>query len=81
MMIKKKVRRYVRQIEDVICNKCGKSCKVILDDKTFTYEHANIYTTWGYGSERDGEAHDAHLCEQCFYKVVKGFKHPTLLTK
>lgn len=48
---------------DIICDKCGKSC---IDDSGMNYEYATIKVCWGYGSKKDTERHEAHICEKCY---------------
>lgn len=31
---------------------------------------------WGYGSPKDGEVHEFHLCEPCYDELIKTFKVP-----
>ena len=50
-------------LDDVICDKCGKSC---MDDIKNGFEFATISAHWGYGSNKDLEDHEAHVCEKCY---------------
>lgn len=47
-------------VSDITCDICGNSCYTGID-----YEHVHMYTRWGYGSKRDGESWEAHICEKC----------------
>ena len=58
--------REVEVIEDITCDCCGKSCKTPCD-----YEYATIDVTWGFSSNKDGEAHLAYLCESCYDKMLE----------
>lgn len=49
--------------EDIICDKCGKSC---LNSTEMNFEYATITAHWGYGSNKDLEKHEAHVCEKCY---------------
>jgi hypothetical protein len=69
MIQKEKQTRGIEIIKDVLCNKCGISCK----------EFSSLMAHWGYGSTRDGEVHEAHLCETCWEEIVKDFKHTDLV--
>ena len=31
---------------------------------------------WGYGSPKDSEVHEFHLCEPCYDELIKSFKVP-----
>ncbi len=62
------------QLEQVICNQCGKELKVedgILKEGCFCAEHA-----FDYFSEKDGYIYSLDLCEKCFDAWIKGFKKP-----
>jgi len=49
-------------VVDVLCDRCGTSCLCPLGN----FEAATITAAWGYSSGKDGEAHEAHLCEECY---------------
>ncbi len=53
----------VRNWEDILCDKCGKSCR---DSEGMNHEYAEIEAHWGFGSGKDGEAHEAQVCEKCY---------------
>jgi len=72
----KKKLRFVKEVSDVLCNCCGRSCKVRWAEIDL-YEYAKIDVVWGYGSEHDGEEHLVHLCAPCFFKITENFKLPT----
>lgn len=59
-----KERRSVEQevILDVLCDNCGKSCKVHCGN----FEYATIQADWGYESCADGNRYFAHICQDCF---------------
>lgn len=57
------------EIKDILCNKCGKSCKGEYD-----FENLEANSSWGYGSNRDGEVWQFHLCEKCSVKLYNTFK-------
>lgn len=63
--MKKKKKKYVLQVDDVICDVCCKSCK-----KTCDIESATLCARWGYDSKKDGDFYDIDLCEDCFDKVI-----------
>lgn len=52
-------------VVDVQCDICGKSCKT---DFGLT-ECAELYSHWGYASNKDGEKHMCQMCETCYDKV------------
>lgn len=80
-MIRKQIEaQKVEVIKDILCNKCGNSCKKDLEYESF--EFASLQVHWGYSSVgHDGEVHEAHLCEQCWEGIVKEFKHSDLVAE
>lgn len=50
----------VQKVSDIVCDSCGKSCRGRYD-----YEYMTIYNHWAYGSKKDGEYWEAHICESC----------------
>ncbi len=65
------MNREVNHLEQVRCNKCGRSLKVengMLKEGCFHAEHS-----FGYFSKQDGMKHSFDLCEECYEKVVKEF--------
>ncbi len=74
----KAVKRRVQVVRAVTCNKCGELCKDLIPGQ---FEFAALTTNWGYGSSRDGESEESHLCESCYSAVVSGFKIPPTSTK
>ena len=64
--------RAVRVLDDVVCNRCGKSCRV----EGGNFECASVRVDWGYGSGKDGTREAWDLCEACHDEVVAAFKIP-----
>lgn len=60
--------------KDVICNKCGQSCRVqlgpISDDDEPTFQFVELKVLW------EEEMHRSHLCEQCYNNFVATFLIP-----
>lgn len=59
------------EIEQVVCNMCGKNLKIkdgVIQEGVF---HAEI--PWGYFSHKDGERHTLDLCEECYDKWIQTF--------
>ncbi len=73
MLKTRKEMREIEEIEDIICNKCGNSCK---NERTGFIEAVPFVMIWGYGSGKDGEGHKSHLCETCYDSIVAEFKIP-----
>ena len=56
-------------LDDRLCNQCGESTM-----KSCGSEAAHLTANWGYDSRKDMECHDSHLCEDCYDKLIEGFK-------
>lgn len=63
-------------VVDIICDSCGKSCKVnegIIDNPAridnkemyYSFEYMKLEANWGYHSGKDLTNMTAHLCEKC----------------
>lgn len=62
-------------VTDVLCNKCGESCKYHLDNDTFNINSAIVTADFGYGSTKyDMEEFEVHLCEKCYAELEATFK-------
>lgn len=67
-----------RGIIDVICDRCGKSCAIRIERanakrqimkrekpvRNFSYVH--LIAKFPYGSPKDMQQHEAHICEKCY---------------
>lgn len=61
-------------LEDLLCDKCGKSCRVDSSYPGGLYEFAQFIARWGYGSRKDEDRWDIFLCEDCADKVMAFIK-------
>lgn len=78
MISKEHKTKKVEVIKDILCNKCGNSCKKPHE----CMEFATLSVHWGYFSKsRDGEVHEAHLCQNCWEDITKEFKHSDLVAE
>ena len=77
------VQREVEEIDDILCNMCGNSCKVVLGknskgDNIMDYSGclSGVEVCGGYGSKylEDGDQYKFDLCEECVSKLIKSFK-------
>lgn len=62
------------ELNQVFCNQCGKELFVeegILKEGCFSVDY-----TFDYFSNKDGYIYSFDLCEECFDKLVSGFKNP-----
>jgi hypothetical protein len=79
MLRKEQETQNIEVVKDILCNKCGNSCKGL---EPQSFEFALLSVHWGYGStNRDGEVHEAHLCQTCWEEIVKEFKHSDLVAE
>ena len=63
-----------KKLSKVVCNACGK--KLLVENGILKEECIHIAHDFGYFSERDGETHSFDLCEDCYSKIIAGFKLP-----
>lgn len=61
-------------IKDVLCNKCGLST-----DNGMNREFMDCHNNWGYGTNKDGESEEAHICEKCWDEFSSTFKLPSTI--
>ena len=73
MIITRKEQQEVEVVDDVLCNNCGKSCSSFVAG---VHEAAELVAHLGYGSLKDTERHQSHLCEECYDGIVATFKIP-----
>lgn len=61
-----------KEIDKIICNRCGRSIPVI---KGVPREDVlEVSKRWGYFSEKDNRLDEFDLCEQCYDEIVSEFK-------
>ena len=63
-----------KELTEIVCNACGK--KMLVENGILKEECIHIAHDFGYFSERDGETHSFDLCEDCYSKIIAGFKLP-----
>ncbi|PNO61699.1 hypothetical protein [Aeromonas hydrophila] len=54
------------QVVDILCDACGRSTKTTFG----TNQYGTLSADFGYGSHRDGEHYQVHLCEGCFCTML-----------
>ena len=79
--MRKYKEKELREVEltNLVCNQCGKELLVeegILKEGCFSIEYA-----FDYFSNKDGYIYSFDLCEDCFDKLIKGFKEPVEITE
>ena len=73
-MLKRRIEQRESLVtEDVVCNKCGRSCRVGDQGEGFGFQSVELKPWWGYHSSKDGEVHRSHLCEGCYDTLVATF--------
>lgn len=60
------------KITDVKCNCCGKLIEK--DSLGNIVDYLSVEKRWGYGTTIDNEEHSFDLCEDCYKKIISGFK-------
>ena len=68
------VTKEMSVIDDIICNKCGKSTKHG-DGKFACFEGTTLRACFGYGSNKDGLIECFDLCDDCFDEIINTFIH------
>lgn len=66
--------RETKELEKIICNKCGKEIAVtrgILQEDVL-----DIEKRWGYFSEKDGQTDRFDICEDCYEEWIESFLIP-----
>lgn len=59
-----------------ICNFCRRGCR---RKGLFNQQYATIKAHWSYGSKKDGETHELHICEPCYDRMIARVKiKPTI---
>lgn len=67
MKVIEKENKEVNVLKDVICDCCGKSCGIFLDQAhtVTSFECMTLKANWGYGTKKDMERWTAQICEKC----------------
>lgn len=75
MKITKREFKEVEIIADIICNKCGKSCRGPIGNFNGLIE---VQVDGAYDSTdlEDGAIYKFSLCEKCLKPILESFKHP-----
>ena len=73
MKVYKEVMVSQQKKVQVLCNVCGIKIDNTFDDSGLSVQ---LFTMFGYGSNKDGETHFADICEACYDEYVKGWKIP-----
>ena len=82
MEVKEIQNKNIEKIVDVICDCCGKSCRVytyVIDNPVrhdhgethHVFEFMKLQSSWGYYSGKDTEKWSAQVCEKCVDEKFK----------
>ena len=63
-----------KEIEKIICNKCGK--EIIVKNGMSEEDVFSAEKRWGYFSNKDNEVHEFDLCEACYDQWITTFAIP-----
>lgn len=65
-------------VEDILCNKCGKTCKIFCDKAHAYFNYGGLRATLigVYGSRWDEYELSFDLCEECTAELIKSFSIP-----
>ena len=63
--------RETREVEKIICNRCGKEIPV--RNGVPRGDTLHVEKRWGYFSEKDNDVHSFDLCEACYDAMVADF--------
>lgn len=60
------------EVDDIVCDLCGDSCKIELGEKTSVLNYASIEGNFNYYiSPFFSETNEDHLCEGCYKWLIK----------
>lgn len=61
-------------LEDILCDKCGKSTKKGNGEYLF-FEGTRLAASFGYGSNKDGLNEWFDICDSCYDEFTNTFLH------
>ena len=61
-----------KELDKIICNKCGKEIEVIRG--VAQEDYLTVEKRWGYFSNKDNQEDVFDLCEDCYDELVASFK-------
>lgn len=66
--------RETKELEKIICNKCGK--EIVVTRGIPQEDVLDIEKRWGYFSEKDGRTDRFDICEDCYEEWIESFLIP-----
>lgn len=76
MKMYKQVMVKQKQEVSVTCNACGKEINSSIDASGLSVQ---LFSMFGFGSEKDGQVHSADICEICYDAYRKTWKIPATI--
>lgn len=64
----------MKELEKIVCNKCGK--EIPAKAGVLTEDVLEVEKRWGYFSGKDNRRDRFELCEECYDEFVKSFFIP-----
>lgn len=64
-----------KEIQKIICNKCGK--EIVVENGIPQEDYLSVDKRWGYFSHKDNQVDSFDLCEECFDSFAATFLIPT----
>ena len=71
--------RETKELEKIICNKCGK--EIVVARGIPQKDVLEIEKQWGYFSEKDGQTDCFDICEDCYEEWIESFLIPITRTE
>lgn len=62
----------IKEVEKIICNKCGREIPVV--EGAAREDYLEVEKRWGYHSGKDNQTDRFDLCEACYDEFVRSFK-------
>lgn len=66
--------REMKEIDKIICNKCGKEIPVA--GGVLAEDVLEVEKRWGYFSKKDNRRDCFELCEKCYDELIESFLIP-----
>lgn len=63
----------------VVCNCCGRN--LVVANGIVREGVVHICAEWDYFSEKDGENHKFDICEECYDRLLAGFRYPAMISQ
>lgn len=74
MIRARKILHDVVRVTDVVCNKCGQTCR-----RGDSYEALKARVTWGLSSPKGSVSHQWEMCRECHDELIATFLIPPVV--